>query len=337
MMKISVIIPAYNCANTIRNTVESVLKSGLSDLEILIIDDGATDETPLICTELENEYPCIRSIHQKNAGVSAARNRGIREATGDYIWFVDADDSIKEGSLLPAEEILLKHAPDMLVFGIEFVYSRNGRVYRTDELLPPLQGFATAADCSSILYELFESNSLSAIWSRIIKRNIILSMDSHLREDMFLYEDLEFVLRLYQFCSNVYFYKEVVYQYRQPEDEGNAGRRLKRISHIPDLLSKIEAALADEADKDRILLKLYLVLAREKINVSSADEINTICSDFHDWIDAHDLIHAIRNKAYPMMLYQGQIVKLIAKRAYSMLRHKAANLIKQTIGDFRKW
>ena len=337
MMKISVIIPAYNCANTIRNTVESVLKSGLSDLEILIIDDGATDETPLICAELENVYPCLRSIHQKNAGVSAARNRGIREATGDYIWFVDADDSIREASLPAAEEILLKLAPDMLVFGIEFVYSHKGLVYRTDELLPPLQGLATAADCSAMMYELFKSNSLSAIWSRIIKRSIILSMDTQLREDMFLYEDLEFVLRLHQYCSTVYFCKEVVYRYWQSEDEGNTGRRLAKIPHITGLLSIIEAVLGSEPDSDRILLTLYLTLAREKINISSAKEINTICYDFHDWINAHDLLHAIRQRSYPMMIYQGQTANLIMKRTYSMLRHKTANLIKQTVGDFRKW
>lgn len=335
MMKISVIIPAYNCANTIRNTVESVLKSGLSDLEILIIDDGATDETPLICTELENEYPCLRSIHQKNAGVSAARNRGIREATGDYIWFVDADDSIKEGSLLRAEEILQMQSPDMLVFGIDFVYSHKGIVYRTDELLPPLEGMASSADCSSMMYELFKRNSLSALWNRIIKRTVILGMDTLLREDMFLYEDLEYVLRLWKHCNSFYFFREAVYLYRQSEDEGNAGRRLTRIAHIPDLVSKIEAVL-EGPDKDRILLTLYMTLAREKIGISSAKGINTICCDFHNWINAHKLLYAISEKAYPMMIYQRQTFKLIVKRTQSMLRHKTANLIKRTVGDFRK-
>lgn len=337
MGKISVIIPVYNCAKTIRGTVESVLKSGLSDLQILIIDDGSVDGTSLICDVLETEYTCIQSIHQENAGVSAARNRGIREATGDYIWFVDADDSIKEGSLLPAEEILQMQAPDMLIFGIEFVYSHNGTVYRTDELLPPLEGMASSADCSSMMYKLFECNSLSALWNRMIKRTVIRSMDTLLREDMFLYEDLEYVLRLWKHCSSFYFFREAVYLYRQSEDEGNAGRRLTRIAHIPDLVSKIEAVLEQGPDKERILLTLYTTLAREKISISSAKAINTICCDFHNWINAHKLLYAISEKAYPMMIYQGQTFKLIVKRTHSMMRHKTANLIKQTVGDFRKW
>ena len=337
MVKVSVIIPAYNCAKTLRDTVESVLKSGLSNLQILIIDDGSVDGTSRVCDILEKEHSCVRSIHQKNAGVSAARNRGLREATGDYIWFVDADDSIKEGSLLSAEEILQIQSPDMLVFGMEFDYYHRGMIFRRDKMMPPMEGVVELPECRKRLYELFTSNSLSSLCNRIIKRSKLEQMNAYLQEDMILYEDLEFSLRVQMECSNVYFYQEAAYQYRQSEDEGNASRRLKKISHIPDLLSKIEAALADEADKDRILLRLFLTLAREKINISSPKEIKTICSDFHEWIDTHDLLHTITQRSYPMMIYQGQTAKLVVKRTYSKLRHKTANLIKQQIGDFRKW
>lgn len=337
MTKISVVIPAYNCADSIRQTIQSIFRSGITDYEILIVDDGSTDGTGQICDRFTEENGSIRCIHQQNAGVSSARNRGIREASGEYIWFVDADDSIKEESLLQAEEILQKQAPDMLVFGIEFDYYHRGELYRKEKILPPMEGILAFPECNKRLYELFSSNSLSSLCNRIIKRSVVFSMDTHLREDMFLYEDLEFVLRLLPHCSSLYIYRDVVYQYKQSEDEGNAGRRLARIPHIPDLLSKIETVLESEPDRDRILLKLYLTLAREKINVSSADEINTICSDFHDWIDAHDMQRTISQGSYPMMLYQGQTAKLILKRTYSMLRHKTANLVKQTIGDFRKW
>ena len=337
MMKISVVIPAFNCALVIGDTIESIIKSGLSEFEILIVDDGSSDGTAEICDALAASDPRVRCIHQNNAGVSAARNRGLREASGEYIWFVDADDSIKARAMQRVEAILQGESPDMLVFGLEFDYSHKGRIYRRDELLPAAQGMKTAEECSQMLYTLFRSNSLSSLCMRLINRKILLEEGLFLCEEMRLYEDLEFVLRVHQHCSRIYFYPEAIYQYRQSEDEGNAGRRLKRIPHIPELVSKIEAALGDEADREKILLSLYLTLAREKISVSSGKEILVVCDDFKTWINAHDLFPAICQKEYPMMIYGGQVAKLVAKRNYSKLRHSLANFLKRTIGDFRKW
>lgn len=337
MMKISVVIPAFNCATVIGDTIKSVIESGLSEFEILIVDDGSFDGTAEICDDLVKSDPRIRCIHQNNAGVSAARNRGLREAVGDYIWFVDADDSVKADSMQQVGSILQGESPDMLVFGLEFDYFHKGRIYRRDELLPAAKGMKSAEECSQMLYALFRSNSLSSLCTRLISRRILLEEGLFLCEEMRLYEDLEFVLRLHHHCSRIYFYPEAIYQYHQSEDEGNAGRRLKRIPHIPDLVSKIEAALEDEADGEKILLSLYLTLAREKISVSSGKEIHAVCDDFKTWINAHDLFPAICQKEYPMMIYHGQVARLIAKRNYSKLRHSVANWVKRSVGDFRKW
>ena len=337
MMKISVVIPAFNCATVIGDTIKSIIESGLSEFEILIVDDGSIDGTAEICDALAASDPRVRCIHQNNAGVSAARNRGLREAVGEYIWFVDADDSVKANSMQQVEGILQGESPDMLVFGLEFDYYHKGRIYRRDELLPAAKGMKSAEECSQMLYALFRSNSLSSLCTRLINRRILLEEGLSLREDMILYEDLEFVLRLHQHCSRIYFYPEAIYQYHQSEDEGNAGRRLKRIPHIPDLVSKIEAALGDEADREKILLSLYLTLAREKISVSSGKENHAVCDDFKTWINAHDLFPVICQKEYPMMIYHGQVARLIAKRYYSKLRHSVANWVKRSVGDFRKW
>ena len=337
MMKISVVIPVFNCATVIGDTIKSVIESGLSDFEILIVDDGSFDGTGAVCDTLATSDPRIRCIHQNNAGVSAARNRGLREAVGEYIWFVDADDSVKERSMQQVEAILLGNTPDMLVFGVEFDYFHKGRIYRRDELLPAAQGMKSAEECSQMLYTLFRSNSLSSLCTRLINRKILLEEGLFLCEEMRLYEDLEFVLRVHQHCSSIYFYPEAIYQYHQSEDEGNAGRRLKRIPHIPELVSKIEAALGDEADGEKILLSLYLTLAREKISVSSGKEIKVVCDDFRAWIDTHDLFPVICQKEYPMMICHGQVTRLIAKRYYSKLRHSVANWVKRSVGDFRKW
>ncbi len=92
-MRFSVVIPAYNCAGTLEGTVDSIRASGLTDLEIILIDDGSTDGTAEVCDGLVGRFPEVRCVHQSNEGVSAARNRGIDESEGEYIWFVDSDDT----------------------------------------------------------------------------------------------------------------------------------------------------------------------------------------------------------------------------------------------------
>ncbi len=335
-MMISVIIPAYQCADTIENTVNSILLSGLSDFEIIIIDDGSQDGTAEICDRLAKKHSCIRCLHQKNAGVSSARNRGLKEATGEYVWFFDADDSVDEHVMCAAESILIKDSPDMLVFGMSFDHYSKGKRYRRDELLPPLEGSAHTKDLRDSLYKLYQNNALSSLCNRIIKRIIIVQMNLWLRDDMFLFEDLEFTLRVWKSCDGVYFIREPIYRYRQAEDGGNVGRRLMRIPHIPALLDQIEAALDGVADKNRILLSLYLNLAREKIGVTSRADIENVCDDFKNWIDAHGLLTEIQNREYAMLVYEARVDRLIAKRTVSKIRHRAANWVKRNIGDFRK-
>ena len=89
-MNFSVIIPCYNCLKTLETTVNSIRTSDLRNYELLLIDDGSTDGTGALCDVLCEKYPELRCIHQPNAGVSAARNRGVDEARGDYLWFVDS-------------------------------------------------------------------------------------------------------------------------------------------------------------------------------------------------------------------------------------------------------
>ena len=95
-MIFSVVIPCYNCVKTLEATVNSIRACGLTDHEILLVDDGASDGTAKLCDTLCVRYPELRCVHQENAGVSAARNRGIDEAQGEYLWFVDADDTVDD-------------------------------------------------------------------------------------------------------------------------------------------------------------------------------------------------------------------------------------------------
>ena len=88
LMLISVIIPTFNCEKSIKRTVDSIISSGLTDYEIVIVNDGSTDDTATVCNALCNQYDFIKYSEQKNSGVSAARNKGISIATGEYILFL---------------------------------------------------------------------------------------------------------------------------------------------------------------------------------------------------------------------------------------------------------
>ena len=89
---ISLVIPAYNVANCLECCIDSILRQTYSDFEIIIVDDGSTDDTRHICEEYKARDPRIRYAYQENAGVSAARNHGIDIAKGDWLAFVDADE-----------------------------------------------------------------------------------------------------------------------------------------------------------------------------------------------------------------------------------------------------
>lgn len=94
MSKISVIVPVYNAEKYLRECVESVLHQTLSDLELLLVDDGSTDSSPALCDTYAAQDHRVRVIHKQNGGVSTARNAGLDAAKGDYIAFVDSDDYI---------------------------------------------------------------------------------------------------------------------------------------------------------------------------------------------------------------------------------------------------
>lgn len=89
---ISVIVPVYNVAKYIRECLDSVVNQSFSEKEVLLIDDGSTDSSRKICEEYADRYPYIRVIPKENGGLSSARNRGIEEASGDWIIFLDSDD-----------------------------------------------------------------------------------------------------------------------------------------------------------------------------------------------------------------------------------------------------
>ena len=108
-MKLSVIIPVYQVERSLRRCVESVCNQNVDEMEIILVDDGSEDESGRICDEISTSDKRIKTIHQKNRGLSAARNAGLKVADGEYVTFVDSDDKVQENTYSQLMDTLKEH------------------------------------------------------------------------------------------------------------------------------------------------------------------------------------------------------------------------------------
>ena len=128
-MKFSVIIPCYNVEKYIENTVQIVLNQTYKDFEVILIDDGSKDSTLAILNNLKETDDRIKVFTQPNKGVSYTRNRGIDIAKGEYIYFLDADDEIKNTLFEEADKALIKKSIGVFSFGYKVIKDTKERMY----------------------------------------------------------------------------------------------------------------------------------------------------------------------------------------------------------------
>ena len=126
-MLLSVIIPVYRVESTLHRCVESVLNQHVSDMEIILVDDGSPDQCPQLCDEWAQRDQRILVIHKTNGGLSDARNAGIEKATGDYITFVDSDDYLAPDTYAPLLEMIGDN--DILEYSIADRLQLNDNTY----------------------------------------------------------------------------------------------------------------------------------------------------------------------------------------------------------------
>ena len=114
---ISVIVPVYNVERYLRRCVDSILHQTYRNLEVLLVDDGSTDASGAICDEYAAQEECVTAVHQKNGGLSAARNTGLERAQGTYLCFVDSDDFLDSRMLETLCRDLQEQNADVAVVG----------------------------------------------------------------------------------------------------------------------------------------------------------------------------------------------------------------------------
>jgi len=205
-MKVSIIIPVYNAGSHIRQCLNSIFDQKFKDYEILLINDGSTDNSVNICNEYAEKDKRVKVYHQKNSGVSAARNKGLENSNGEWITFVDSDDYIREDYFFELEKnenadwILLnieREINNQIVFFLKFDNSYFQINYFIDKYS---------------LYPHFPSP-----WGRFFKSQILNRNDIRFNTELKFGEDAVFNLDYLQYCQIIYTSNSSSYVYRDTE------------------------------------------------------------------------------------------------------------------------
>ena len=194
MEKVSIIIPVYNIEKYVAKCLDSVTNQSYPNLEIIIVDDGSTDNSLKICKEYQKKDKRIKIIHQENKGLSGARNRGFKESTGDFIWFVDGDDYIEYNSLEVIKSYLKKN--DIIVFNYKKINGKKElkiKNKKNDENI-------------NIRYML----SCVTAWNKVFKREIL---EGESFPEGYIYEDIYLIPSLGLKTSKIIFIDEYLYNY----------------------------------------------------------------------------------------------------------------------------
>lgn len=211
-MKTSIVIPVYNVRDYLSECVASVLKLR-SEIEVLLIDDGSTDGSGALCDELAAKDVRIRVIHQENGGLSAARNTGIRNSTGDYILFLDSDDFLDPDA---TEELLSCQSS-----GVDVLMGLYRNYYTEQNHYEPENSPAFLKMSGLVPIEQFlrsvpgDGQTCYMVAVRfVVKRRLLLERDLLFMPGIF-HEDEEWTQRMLCCVDHVYVSHAYFYQYRQ--------------------------------------------------------------------------------------------------------------------------
>ena len=169
--KVSILIPVYNAESHFKECLNSVLVQSFEDFELILCDDGSSDKSPALCDEYAARDKRIRVIHQDNTGVPLARYRLMDEAKGEFIQFVDADDTLPHDMLERLVTFAKAADADIVCFGYSMMED-NGRIYKkVTELFP--DGAVFTEEDRKLIYRAFVSDwTLNSIWGKLFKREL---------------------------------------------------------------------------------------------------------------------------------------------------------------------
>ena len=200
MTKVSVIVPAYNAEKTIKRCLDSIMNQTFDDYEVIVINDGSTDNTKDLLDMYKD--PRLHIINKKNGGIGAARNDGIKASCGDYITFVDSDDYVDKKILESFYNFATKNSLEVVTSSYKKVI--NGKVVDWPSTKYKLGNIKTSP---KIIFSIEY-----APWAKMFKRDLLINHDIKFVENK-KYEDIPFVCKALLYSKLTGYLKDAHYYY----------------------------------------------------------------------------------------------------------------------------
>ncbi len=219
MSRVSVIVPLYNARATLDRCVKSILLSAPPDAELILVDDGSNDGSGDACDAWVAADARVRALHQPNGGVSAARNRGLAEASGEYVAFVDADDTVSSTYLSEACDLMERMEADIVIGGVREIY----RARVVDVVLRAAAPIAleeskqdalirqTVSNMTGAVDELSNGISTDGLPAKLYRQSTLMACGAVFSEGVFFGEDVLFNLLVFSAARRVVIAPEVWY------------------------------------------------------------------------------------------------------------------------------
>ena len=330
-MKYSVIIPVYNVEKYLKRCIDSIVIQEYKGLEILLIDNGSSDGSGLICDNYADKNSQITAYHIPNDGVGSARNFGLSKAKGEFVYFVDADDYLV-GNLFADMENKLHSKVDLLVFSYHHsIEKKLTELKRTTNVLP-YNGIIDKDAFIVLFKELFLTAMMYTVWNKIYRRDFLIENNLYFLKYE-LGEDVRFNLKVYDLVENIVLSTECYYVYISGRMNSAMGSynpnrvayQLEELSQIEYLLNKwnifdkpfinILKSRILMSNIQNIVLQKIPINAQKKIigEICSINDINTLINSSSSKLQILMRI-LLKNKLYTIVIFLKRIQSFANKK-----------------------
>jgi len=242
MILISIVIPAFNIEKYISECLDNIIKQSYKNyIEIIVVNDGSTDNTGSIADEYGQQYKFIRPIHQPNKGVSAARNIGLSTAIGQYVWFVDGDDFVGTSTIEFLTKAIKKHQVDVIFFNHEKFFNKVKRIRTLDSHSEDISNKNDFITCLPFLIR--QEIITYSPCDKIIKRKLLLDHNIQFNINFTYSEDYYWNLQIFKAIDTFVYTDQILYFYRKSR-EHSATTQLSP-SHMYSALQALKLSVDD--------------------------------------------------------------------------------------------